>query len=258
MVGVTDPSDAGTAGERDLPSTFDAYAAATAGTGTEPRFSEWLRARAEPDWTAATTHRFTRALATGELEDAVFRRYLEQDYVFVETLTGTVGHAVGAAPTMAAKARLVEFLGTLTAEENDYFARAFDALGAPAPEDASPERTPTTEALLDLFERAAGTGGYLETLAVLAPAEWIYLEWATAAAEQGPPEQWYFQEWVDLHATEEFASFVGWLREQLDREGPAAAPRRQRRAARLFERTATLEVAFFETAYGPSGAGDPP
>ncbi len=36
---------------------------------------------------------------------------------------------------------------------------------------------------------------------------------------------------------------------ELDREGTAASPRRQRRLDRLFCRTVELEVAFFEMAY---------
>ena len=39
---------------------------------------------------AATEHRFTEQLATDELDDAVFRRYIVADYRFVETLTSTI------------------------------------------------------------------------------------------------------------------------------------------------------------------------
>jgi len=105
--------------------TFDAYAT----DRTDARFTDWLRARSEPDWTDAVEHRFVHELADGTVDDAVFRRYLVQDYAFVWTLTGVFGYAVGQAPTMDAKASLTGFLGTLTDEENDYFERSFDALG---------------------------------------------------------------------------------------------------------------------------------
>ena len=245
-------SNGGPADESDapapVPETFEAYAE----TAEAPRFTDWLRERAEPDWSAATAHPFTRELGRDELDDDAFRRYLVQDYAFLETLVGLVGHAVGDAPTMASKARLADFLGTLTAEENDYFERSFDALGVPPETYEDPARTPVTLAMEDLLERAAREGGYAETLAVLVPAEWMYREWATAVADASP-SRFYLDEWIRLHAVEEFRTFVGWLREELDREGAAASPRRRRRLDRLFRRTASLEVAFFDAAYD---AGD--
>ncbi len=243
MSGDQNGSAAGTA-----PDSYDEYAA----TRDEARFTDWLRERAGDDWMAATDHRFTRELGRDELADALFRRYLVQDHAFVGDLVGVFGHAVGEAPTMEAKSRLVDFLGTLTADENDYFERSFAALDVPESEYTNPETTPTTRALLDLLGRGAREGGYAETLAVLVPAEWIYLEWASAVEDR--PGRFYLAEWVDLHANPDFEAFVGWLRGELDREGAAASPRRQGRLDTLFRRTVELEVAFFDEAYGP-GAG---
>lgn len=226
-----------------VPETFDAYAA----DREDARFTEWLRERSEPDWTAAVDGRFVRELGDGTIPDPVFRRYLEQDYAFVETLTGTFGHALGEAPSMAAKARLAEFLGTITNEENDYFERSFEAL------DGDPEATPgaTTRAFVDLLERAGRQGGYAETLAVLVPAEWTYETWA--AGVESRPDAFYLDEWVELHANPAFVDFVAWLRAELDREGTAVSARRQRRLDALFRRTVELERAFFEAPYGDGG-----
>jgi thiaminase/transcriptional activator TenA len=227
----------------DTPETFDAYAA-----GREnARFTDWLRERSEPDWTAAVDGRFVRELGDGTVDDAVFRRYLEQDYAVVETLTGTFGHALGEAPSMAANARLAEFLGTITNEENDYFERSFAAL------DGDPEATPdaTTRAFIDLLERAGRQGGYAETLAVLVPAEWVYETWATGI--ECRPGAFYLDEWVELHANPAFVDFVAWLRSELDREGRAVSARRRRRIDALFGRTVELERAFFEAPYGTDG-----
>ncbi|MFC6963045.1 hypothetical protein ACFQJ8_14900 [Halocatena marina] len=88
--------------------TFEAYAAAR----TDARFTEWLRERSEPDWADATEHRFVRELGDGTLDDALFRRYLVQDYAFVGTLTSAFGYAVGQAPTMEAKGDCRNFWDT--------------------------------------------------------------------------------------------------------------------------------------------------
>lgn len=223
--------------------TFGAYA----DDRPDARYTDWLRERSEPDWTAATEHRFTRELADGTLDDEVFRRYLVQDYAFIGTLTGTFGYDLGQAPTMEAKGQLAGFLGTLTDEENDYFERSFEALGVPENNRNDPERSEVTEALDDLLIRASHAGGYEETLAVLVPAEWIYLTWASEAT--GEPDDFYLREWIDLHANPTFETFVGWLRSELDDYGPTLDERRQRRIDRLFKRTVALEVAFFDAAY---------
>ncbi|WP_336336998.1 TenA family protein [Haloarcula brevis] len=238
--------------------TTEAYAA-YADRVTDPQFTDWLRERNQPDWDAAVGHRFVEELGAGTLDEGAFAHYLVQDYAFVGELVGTFGHAVGQAPDMAAKRRLVEFLDTVTDEEDDYFERSFAALGVDEPDWQDPEPTPTTAAFVDLLGRAAREGGYAETLAVLVPAEWIYESWATAAAAAhgdpgGPPSAgtglpFYFAEWVDLHAVEPFVAFVDWLRGELDAVGPTLSPRRAARVASLFERTVALERQFFETAY---------
>lgn len=237
-----------------VPDTYEAYAE----TRTDPRFTDWLRARAEPAWTDAVEHSFVEELGAGTLDEDAFADYLVQDYAFVGELVGTFGYAVGQAPDMAAKRRFVEFLDTVTDEENDYFERSFEALDVPA--DRWQDPTETTAAFVDLLGRAAREGGYAETLAVLVPAEWVYETWATTAAERhGDPTAdlpsagmdlpFYYGEWVDLHAVPDFVAFVGWLREQLDAVGPDLSPRRQARIERFFRRTVDLEVAFFDAAY---------
>jgi thiaminase/transcriptional activator TenA len=238
--------------DETAPETFTAYAN-TVNTGDDPRFTNWCRARAESDWTAAIEHQFTEELRAGTLEDAVFRQYLVQDYAFLDSLVGTFGHALGDAPSMAAKSRLADFLGTLTDEENGYFERSFDALDVPEIERIDPELTPTTRAFQDLLRGAARAGGYAETLAVLVPAEWIYRSWADKGMNE-PPAQFDLAEWIELHDTPAFDVFVTWLRAELDREGTAASPRRQRRLARLFRRTAELEGDFFDSAYKWTGS----
>lgn len=228
--------------------------AVTFRTSDHGRFTDWLREGSEPHWTRAVDHRFVDELAADELDDDVFRRYLVQDYAFVETLASAVGHAAGQAPTIEASGELAGFLGTIASDEDDYFERSFDALGVAGDRRRSPERTEVTEAFCDLLLRAALEGGYADSLAVLLPVEWVYLEWASARADAAP-ERFYLEEWIDLHAGADFEAFVGWLREELDAYGAELPERRQRRIQRHFRRAVALEVAFFQSAYEGPGAG---
>jgi thiaminase/transcriptional activator TenA len=227
--------------------TFQTYAAYER-AHDDPRFTTWLRSTAEPSWTEATEHRFVEELAAGTVDDAVFSRYLVQDYAFVTTLADLVGYAAGDAPTVAAKHRLAGFLTALTDAEDDYFERAFDALSVPSRSRTAPEKTGPTASFEDLLLRAAHEGGYAESLAALLAVEWVYRVWGTARAD-ADPEPFYLAEWIDLHAAPDFVSFVDWLRGQLDDEGPELSFRREARVARHFRRTVDLEVAFFDAAY---------
>ena len=225
--------------------TFRAFAR----TDRQARFSDWLRVRAEPAWAQAVGHRFTRELAANTLPDSVYARYLVQDYAFIDTLARLLGHGVAHAPEMAAMSRLAGFLAALTSAENDYFLRSFEALGVAEATWSAAEPDPVIARFGEVMLDAARGGGYPEILAVLLPAEWIYLSWAMAN-EDAAPERFYLAEWIALHTLPEFEAFVNWLREEIDRHGPTLAPERQERLAALFTEIAELEVAFFDGAYG--------
>ncbi|WP_122090123.1 TenA family protein [Halalkalicoccus subterraneus] len=224
------------------PASFEEYAAEREGA----RFTDWLRERSEPHWTATTTHRFVEELGAGTLSEQVFARYLVQDYAFVETLVSLVGYGVGQAPDMESKARLTAFLSAIIGDEDDYFRRSFEALGVPESAWSDPRMNPTTAGFRDLLLRAAHEGGYAETLAVLVPVEWAYLEWASAIEES--PEAFYLAEWIELHTIPEFEATVEWLRSELDEHGSACSARRQARLDALFSRAMAFEVGFFDTA----------
>ncbi|MFQ5775616.1 MAG: TenA family protein, partial [Kiloniellaceae bacterium] len=224
-------------GRRRTGPTFAAYRAQTPGGGV----CDWLRARAEPAWSRAVEHRFTRELATDTLPDAVYARYLVQDYVFLDVLARLLGAAIAEAPDMPPKTRLARFLAAVTSDENDYFLRAFDALGVSEQTWSAAEPGPVTRRFREVMLGAARRG-YPEALAVLLPAEWIYLSWATAARGR-PPARFYLAEWIAIHALPAFADFVGWLREEMDRVGAGLPPERQEGLAALFREIAELEAA---------------
>ena len=209
-------------------------------------------------WRAATTHRFVRELGADTLPDAEFRRYLVQDFAFIEALVTLVGYAVARAPTMPAKRRLAGFLAALTGDETNYFERALKTLGASdafeAPEQVA--MTETTERFCALMAAAGERGSYGEILAILVPAEWVYLTWATAIPKPWP-KRFYLAEWIQLHAIPSFAEIVEWLRGELDREAAAALPSLRARMAALFRTTLELECDFFESAYGADAAEGP-
>src|SRR5512132_541969 len=225
-------------------SSFETWAVGRA----DARFTEWLRQQAEPAWSEAANHRFTRELADGILADAVMRRYLVQDYSFLDSFVRLVASAIVKAPSLADRIPLGRFLGAVSGEENTYFHRAFDALSVPEVDRTRPTLRAPTRAFHALMADAIAAEGYEETLAPLLVFEWLYNSWAKAVADR-QPEAFFHKEWITIHANPHFDAFVAWLRGQVDRNGPRLSPDRQEHIAEVFGRTVQLEKAFFDDAY---------
>ncbi len=217
------------------------------------RFSEHLRAAAGPAWDRAARHAFVDRLGDGTLDRAAYRRYLVDDYAFIDSLAAVIGRAVAAAPGMRPKARLAGFLAALTSGENDFFLRSFAALDVAETDWRGATMGPVMQAFADHMAEAVGQAGYPGALAALLPAEWIYLDWATWLADARPrPGDFYFAEWIDLHASADFVAFVAWLQRETDRVGAAADDATRREMERIFLRMVELEGDFFDWSFGAS------
>lgn len=211
---------------------------------TETGFSAALRRACAEDWNAAIRHRFVDAMLEGTVEPARMRAYLVQDYQFIDRFVALLGAAIASADNYASRLRLSGFLAMITSDENTYFQRAFDALGVPGAERTAPRLGETTRAFQDLMREAAESRSYAQALAVLVVAEWLYLSWATRRSGPLPPD-FVHAEWITLHDNDFFRDFVGWLRAELDRVGPAE----ETVCAALFRRAVQLERRFFDDLY---------
>lgn len=211
-------------------------------------FTLALKREAEPDFSAATGHRFARELAAATIPAPVFRRYLVQDYSFLDHFIRLLDAAIATAPEAAARQRYVDFRAAVTSDENTFFLRSFEALGIPEAEWRTPEILPVTAQFHSIMGEAARSGAYASVLTVLVVTEWVYLDWATAVRGTVPEEFW-FAEWIDIHANDAFRDFVEWLKDELDRLGPTLSEAERATVRDLFLRTARLEKAFFDQAY---------
>jgi thiaminase/transcriptional activator TenA len=208
--------------------------------------TEHLRQSCLENWTAATTHAFTDALADGTLEPQKMAGYLQQDYLFVESFVRLLASAVAHGPSLADVVPAAQFLGLICGPENTYFLRSFDALEVPA---LAKDMAPETRAFLDLMDDARLSGRYENMLAVLVVAEWVYLDWATPFEDRAPDLPFWFGEWVSVHAGEGFSGVVAYLRGQLDAVYPTLDPTQQDEVTRLFTTAVSLERAFFDAAW---------
>ncbi len=207
--------------------------------------SETLRARNQDNWTAATTHDFTDALANGTLDRDKMAGYLQQDYLFVEGFVRLLASAVAHAPSLADAVPGARFLGQICGPENTYFMRALDALDVPQASEAAPE----TLAFQALMDEAHTSGRYERMLAVLVVAEWVYLDWASPVESNAEDLPFWLGEWITLHSGDGFESVVAYLRGQLDAIWPTLSDQAQAKVAATFGKAVALERAFFDAAW---------
>lgn len=203
-------------------------------------FSEWLRRQCEAEWTAVVTHPFAMAITKGTAADDEMRRYLEQDFQFVDSFTALLGAAVASADTFEARVPYGKFLGQVaTTEEKTYFHRALAELGG----HTEAPLEPATAAFKGLMDEVRAKQDYLLIVTVLCVAEWCYLGWASHA-EEPLPEGFVHREWIELHEGEEFRAWVAFLRGELDRLGE----NRREEVLAVFRKAVELERAFFDMA----------
>ena len=211
-------------------------------------FSDELRQENAQDWQACVDHRFVREIFAGAVPSEVMRRYLTQDYQFIDGFVALLGMAIATADRFDSRIRLAQFAAMITSDENTYFQRAFVSLGVPEAERAHPVLTAPTSGFQALMKDAAASRDYGSCLAVLTVAEWIYLSWADRPGEKLPPD-FVHAEWITLHNNDGFRSFVIWLRGELDRIGAATDVAGRADAAAFFRRAVALERAFFDHIY---------
>lgn len=208
------------------------------------RFSEELIQASEPFWSGAVEHRFIKELMAGTVDDTVMSRYLIQDHRFINNFLGLLGAALSYADTFEARITLGRFIGMICNDENDYFLRAFKVLGVSDAERHDPPDSTATSGLKQIMFEASRSGSYAATIAVLAVAEGLYLDWGQRASPPHP-DNFVYTEWITLHNNAYFAGFVAFLRAELDRIGPANAGL----CSDYFSRTVRLEQEFFDNAY---------
>jgi thiaminase (transcriptional activator TenA) len=213
--------------------------------------TEELRASVRDDWDAAVNHPFVRDLFAGTLPMEAMRRYLVQDYQFVDAFVALLGATVACADAPSARMVLARQLGVVAGPENTYFERSFDSLGVSDRERTDPELLPPTVGFLNLMSEAADSRDYAACLAVLTVAEWLYLDWASQASKPLPADP-IASEWIELHNSPPFAVWVTFLRGELDRLVPHLTSTVRARCTQIFATATRLELDFFEAAYQAS------
>ncbi|MGF6159452.1 thiaminase/transcriptional activator TenA [Ensifer sp. KUDG1] len=195
---------------------------------------------------AMVNHRFVEDIVMERLPTPVFERYLVYEGAFVETAISIFAFATAKAETIEQKRWLIAVLDALANQQIAYFERIF------AERNIDPGAYDLDVAEVEAFRAGmleiARNGGFLDTVAAMFAAEWMYWTWSKRAVRSSFADP-HLKEWVEMHADDEFAAQAKWLSRELDAAGNTLDASERKRLSAIFGRAQQLEIAFHDAAY---------
>ncbi|MBB3593172.1 thiaminase/transcriptional activator TenA [Rhizobium sp. BK529] len=195
---------------------------------------------------AMVNHRFVEDIKADRLSKEAFERYLVFEGDFVDTAIAIFSYATAKAESIEQKRWLIGVLDSLANQQIAYFEKTFAARGI----DPSCYDTGRADvaAFRDGMLAIARDGGFLDTIAAMFAAEWMYWTWSITANMTAISDP-LLKEWVTLHAEPEFEAQARWLRAVLDKAGETMDSAERKRLSAIFGHVQRLEIDFHEAAY---------
>jgi len=179
-------------------------------------------------------HPTVAGIARGDLDEAVFRSWLEQDYLFLLDYVRVFSRLAWQAPD-AHLGDLVDLAHSTFHEELSLHRSLSDGFGADLD---GARKGPACAAYTEfLLERASSYG---EGLAALYPCMWGYSTLGARLAENPPAEPRY-RRWVETYSDPDFAALARRIGQMIDEADPDRAA-----AERAFLEGMRHEVAFWD------------
>lgn len=225
------------------------------------RVSVFLRERGKSAWAAATGHPMVREIAAGFLPHATFRRYFEQNVLYLEDYARAIGLIIGKAPDLAAADVLSRFLRQIVGTEipaNLAFLGRLGGLPAGAGDDGATARMlPTTYAYTRHLLYISAQGTCAEGLTAVLPCQWSYGELASPLTAALPADPVY-ADWISMFGGDDYDSLVAETTGLLDRLADTRDGAVMQRLSWIFDTSTRYEVQFWDMAYGASASSGPP
>ena len=210
--------------------------------------SDELRAGVAPIWEKVVGHPFVTQLGDNTLPRETFNVYFDQDYLFLKDWVVLLSLAAAKAPDFDAARHIVGFLNLGLGGEEGLFQRAFKERGLSPQQVVELEHLPTTLHYSGYLRRMAYEGSFLDLVGTLLAVEWPYMDWAQRLESAGKrPTNYYYQTWIDIHASREMVDFVAWLRVTVDSTPVTASGRL--RLQNIFRNVLRYELLFWEMAF---------
>ncbi|MEV4059596.1 TenA family protein [Nonomuraea dietziae] len=196
--------------------------------------SSELHAIGRPLLEAQLAHPTVAGIGRGDLEEKVFRSWLEQDWLFLHDYVRVFARLAWQAPA-AHLGDLVDLAHTTFHDELSLHRSLSAEFGADLD---GAVKGPACQAYTTFLLESAAT--YAEGLAALYPCMWGYSTLGRILAENRPAEPRY-RAWVDTYADPGFAALTGRIAEMIDEAAPDLS-----RAKERFAEGMRHELAFWD------------
>ena len=210
----------------------------------------------------AITHPLTNELCKGTLPDFKLFTYLTQDLKFFQLGMNVFGKTLAYCDNTNSVISLSKQIGFIANDENDYFDKCLTQLKKTSKKELeqhcskmllgsnSPVLPPVDEYLQFLKYLACESQSYVEIITFMYVMEQVYLGWADFHLLEGNvPEglPYIYKEWIVLHSGNKFASWVKFLKREVNRVVVSQDDRSQ--CEKTFLKALNLEIAFFDSCY---------
>ena len=183
-------------------------------------------------------HPFVRGLDDGSLDEAAFRFYIRQDYLFLIDYGRLLSLGAARAPRLEWMRRFAGLASSVLETEMALHREFAARWGVTDLEAVQVE--PATAAYCNFLLRTASLGDFSELAAAVLPCMWSYAE--IGATLNATSDR--YREWIDMYASEEFGELAAWARSVVDEvDGDGA------RMEAAFTASCSHELRFWDAAY---------
>jgi len=222
------------------------------------RISGELHERGKPVWAAAISHPMVKQIGEGTLPHPTFRRYFEQNVLYLNDYARSIGFIVGKTSDWDAADVLSRFLRQIVGTEIPANIAFLSRLGgSPDTTSGTSAMTPTTYAYTRHLLSTCAQGSCEEGLAAVLPCQWSYGELARPLMDSPPADEVY-ADWIAMFGNDAYASLVDETTGLLDRLAESADSVSVGRLSAIFDRSVSYEVEFWDMAYDAHAAGGTP
>ena len=199
--------------------------------------------RLAPLWNRMTGHPFLVETRDGTIPRDTFANWMRQDHLFVEAAIPFVSALLAKAPREHWEP--LDRVLTALMRELGMFEERAEAVGVTL---AGAEPGFVNHAYIQFLLATAHRSSYPEGYAVLYAAEKAYYDsWSVVRDGIDPESPW--KPFVENWSGPDFADYVAYLEDTLDRLAADCGEAERARMAELFELTGRYELAFWDMAY---------
>ncbi len=212
--------------------------------------SSELRSKYAHIWDAEKNHPFVTGVGDGTLPLENFQYYMRQDFLFLVDYCRVTAMAVAKAETMDVMQWFARGLHSTLNTEMALHIESCEEFGITEAELMATEPSPATLAYTGHLLRVAANGTAGEIGAAMLPCALGYEEIGRMLYDRGlPAGQPLYGQWIEMYASEEYASLNVWLRDFVDKSASRAGEVERARMDDAFRLASKHEYNFWDAAY---------